>query len=247
MIPVYRQEYTLTDNLTDPFGRAKPSALLSFVQDAAGKHCVLLGAGWNALQEKNLFWAVTRHRVDISRLPLLGETITVETWPMPTSRVAYPRAVVAYDREGNTLLRVISLWVLMDTDNRSMVLPAKSGVPVEGILRGCEPDIPRALPFRETENRELRRVVYSELDRNHHMNNTRYLDWALDLLPGSYHEAHPVREITVCYLSEATESQPVQLDWSLSEDGILFVNGLREEISASEQQGRIFAVRMCFD
>lgn len=246
MTTFFRQEYTLTDNLTDPFGRAKPSAILSFVQDAAGKHCVSLGADWQTLQEKNLFWAVTRHRVEISRLPLLGETFTLETWPMPTSRVAYPRSVVAYDREGNILFRVISLWVLMDTVSRSMVLPGKSGVPVDGLLRGGELEIPRALPLEEGENRRSRQVVYSELDRNRHMNNTRYLDWALDLLPSSYHDTHSVKDITVCYLSEATEGQAVQLDWALSEDGILTVNGLREETSVSGKQDRIFAVRMCF-
>lgn len=243
---VYRQQYTLTDNLVDPFGQAKPSALFSFVQDAAGQHCLSLDADWETLQKKNLFWAVTRHRMEITRLPRLGETILLETWPMPTSRVAYPRAVAAYDAEGNLLFKVISLWVLMDTVSRAMVLPGKSGVPVEGILRGGELDVPRGLPMEVGKNLSCRVVQYSELDRNCHMNNTRYLDWALDLLPGSFHEDHTAREITVCYLSEATEGQALTLDWTLSEDGILTVNGLREETSVSGKQDRIFAVRIGF-
>jgi len=246
MTSVFRKEYTLTDNLTDPFGRAKPSTLLSFVQDAAGEHCLLLGADWQTLQEKNLFWAVTRYRVEISRLPRLGETVTLETWPMPTSRVAYPRAAVCYDQEGTILFRVISLWVLMDTLNRSMVLPGKSGVPVDGILRGGELDLPRALPLETGENRLSRQVMFSELDRNCHMNNTRYLDWAMDLLPSSYHREHTLQSFTVSYLSEATENMSVQLDWTLTEEGLFTMNGLREETSVSCKQDRIFGVQMRF-
>ena len=83
---------------TDCFGRAKPSALLYFIQQAAGEHCRLLGVDATFLADKNLFWAVSRTRVEITRLPTDGERITVKTWPMPTSRVAYPR-IISYIKD----------------------------------------------------------------------------------------------------------------------------------------------------
>ena len=61
---------------------------------------------------------------------------------MPTTRTAYPRSTIAYDADGKECFRAISLWVLMDTQNRSMVLPGKSGVDVAGLLRGCELAVP---------------------------------------------------------------------------------------------------------
>ena len=108
---IYSQKFTLTDMDVDCFGKLKLSTLLFFAQEVAGKHCIQLGADYETLSKKNLFWAVTRHRVQITRLPVRGETITVETWPMPTTRVAYPRSMVAYDAEGKELFRSISLWV----------------------------------------------------------------------------------------------------------------------------------------
>ena len=72
-------------------------------------------------------WAVTRHRVQITRLPKSGETIRVETWAMPTTRVAYPRSVVAYDEKGQELFRSITLWVLMNMDTRAMIQPGQTG------------------------------------------------------------------------------------------------------------------------
>ena len=115
MEPIYKQEFHITDAAVDCFGRLKPSMLLFYVQEVAGIHATSLGAGYDALMAKNLFWAILRTKVQISRLPHSGETIRVETWPMPTSRVAYPRSVVAYDEQGQEVFRSISLWCLMDT------------------------------------------------------------------------------------------------------------------------------------
>ena len=246
MQPIHRQEFEITASHTDCFRRAKPSSLLFFVQEAAGKHCITLGADWVTLNKKHLFWAVTRHRVQITRLPIEGETITVETWPMPTTRVAYPRSVVAYDAQGKEVFRAISLWVLMDTESRAMVLPGKSGVTVDGTLTGTELATPHSILPAVLENAAMRTVGYTELDLNGHMNNTRYMDWVDDLLPSAYHKAHPVREFTVCYLSEAREGEAVRLDWQLLDGPCLQVDAHRQQTSVAAGKDRIFAAQILF-
>ena len=213
MEPIYRQKFYVSDACVDCFGRLKPSMLLFYAQEVAGQHCNELTLDWNTLAQKRLFWAVIRHRVQITRLPHTGETITVETWPMPTTRVAYPRAMAAYDDQGNELFRSISLWVLMDLDSRAMILPGKSGVAVSGILRGTELAVPSSILPKVLENSQKRTVTYSQLDRNGHMNNTRYLDWIDDLLPSAFHQGHSAKEFTVCYLNEAKEGQQIDLTW----------------------------------
>ena len=121
MEPLYAQHFEINDNLVDRYGRLMPSKILFFAQEVAGQHCNLLSVDYDTLAQKRMFWAVIRHRVQVTRLPQRGETIRVETWPMPTTRVAYPRSVVAYDEAGKECFRSISLWVLMDLDTRSMI------------------------------------------------------------------------------------------------------------------------------
>ena len=239
MEPIYKKTFQMEDMHIDCFGRAKPSALSYFVQEAAGDHCRLLGVDNSFLEDKNLFWAVSRTRLEITRLPLLGERITVETWPMPTSRVAYPRAVAAYDADGRELFRAVSLWVLMDRNSRNLVLPGKSGVPVEGILTGCELDTPHAIGTAPLEETTAFRVGFSLLDQNGHMNNTRYLDWLTDLLPSAFHREHPLRECVICYLNEAREGEEITLRYGLTEDAVLTVDARRGE-------GRIFSAQLFF-
>ena len=243
MEPIYTQYFTITDNTVDRYGRLKPSMILYFVQEVAGKHFDLIAMDYDQLAERGMIWAIIRQRVQISRIPTRGETIRVETWPMPNTRAAFPRSVIAYDAENQEVFRSISLWVLMDVKTRAMVLPAKSGLSVPGTVRGNELAPPSALPSKVMANHRSRSVCFTDLDRNGHMNNTRYMDWIDDLLPSAFHENHIVKEFTVCYLSETREGQNLDLHWDFVEEGCLQVDAHRETDGKDE---RVFAARIVF-
>jgi len=244
MEPIYEMQFTLSHIHTDCFGYAKPSVLLYMAQEAAGAPCTFLNVDREHLSGKQLFWAVTRTRVQVTRLPRLGETVTVRTWPMPTTRVAYPRSVVAYDADGNELFRSISLWVLMDEQTRAMVLPGKSGIMVDGTLTGLELAVPHAIAARPMQKNCRQQVCYSLLDQNGHMNNTRYMDWLDDLLPSAFHKAHQVQEFTLCYMNEAREGDGIDLQYELSDGPVLTVDAQRQTDAGTD---RIFSAQVAFD
>ena len=243
MEPIYEKTYLLTDMHTDAFGRAKPSALLSFAQDIAGEHAALLSDSWDELQKKHMFWAVSRHNLEIFQTPKIGQHLLLRTWPMVTTRSAYPRAVEGYGEDGTLLFRMVSLWVLMDTEKRSLVLPGRGGLTINGCNRGCEGQIPGSLPPGTFENTTCRTVTFSELDRNRHMNNTRYLEWISDLLPLSFHETHYLSSCKVCYLQEALPEQVLSLSWKMDENGLFSLDGYLAE---STPEKRIFAAQIQF-
>lgn len=246
MEPLHIKEFQISPVSLDRYGRLKISQMLGYLQDVAGEHSALLGTDQNALMDKNLFWAVIRHRVQITRLPGSGEKLRLETWPMPTTRTAYPRSTIAYDEKGNECFRSISLWILMDANTRAMVLPGKSGVEVSGLLRGCELQAPSSLIPKEMGNSQTRTVRYTDLDINGHMNNCRYPDWVLDLLPAAFHGQHEARELTLCYMSEVWENEEVALHWDLSEDGVLTVEAVRNGDQMPTAHSRVFSARVEF-
>ena len=244
MEPIYQKEFEIDDSRVDCFGAMKPSQILYVAQEMGGEHSALMSLDYDTLAKRRLFWAVTRHRVQITRMPRRGETIRVETWPMPTTRVAYPRSVVAYDADGRECFRAISLWVLMDLDTRNMILPGKSGITVTGTVRGTELAIPNGLIPRQLASDTDRSVCFTDLDRNGHMNNTRYLDWIEDLFPSSFHREHSLKEFTVCYLAEARESQRLTMHYGVPEEGCIQVDAERRE---GEESYRVFAARLLFE
>lgn len=245
MEPIYSQTFTVTENCTDRYGRLKTSQLLYYVQEVAGQHVALITVDAETLAGKGMFWAVVRQKLQIQRLPLLGETITLETWPMPATRVAYPRSVIAYDARGQEIFRSISVWVLMDSRTRAMILPGKSGLVVPGTIRGNELSVPGSLSHQVLTHSRQRRVCFTDLDRNGHMNNTRYLDWVDDLLPSPFHESHTPAEITLVYLTEAREGQELRLSWDISGENCLQVEAHREK-EGTEDRERVFSARILY-
>ena len=243
MEPVHITHFHIDDLTVDRFGRLKPSAMLFFAQEAAGQHCISLGADYETLAQRRLFWAIIRQRLTVTRLPRRGETLRIETWPMPTTRVAYPRCVVAYDEAGQECFRSMSLWVLMDMDTRAMVLPGRSGVTVEGILRGIEPATPIALTPAHPTDRRMRTVCFTDLDRNGHMNNTRYMDWVADLYPSAFHGERQLREMSLCYFAESLEGDALALCRESIDPVTEQVDIHREKEGKDE---RIFSARLTY-
>ena len=93
-------------------------------------------------------------------------------------------------------------------------------------------------------NGRSRDVCFTDLDRNGHMNNTKYMDWIDDLLPSAFHEEHPVKEFTVCYHSEAREGQNLALSWDFLDDGCLRVDAHRK---GEQRDELVFSAKMLFD
>lgn len=244
MEPIFKQEWTVNDSETDCFGCLLPSMALRLIQGVSAGHSDALGTDYDTLAEKGMFWAVIRHRVKIFRLPHAGEKITLETWPLPTTRVAFPRATVAYDEQGQVLFQSMALWILMDLESRAMILPKKSGIVLAGTLRGTELPAPTSLAPHPLPRSHRRQVRYTDLDRNRHMNNARYLDWIDDLLDSRFHESHAPVDMTLCYLNEAREGQELELTWDVQDSGLLV--DIHREREAGDFD-RIFAAHIVFD
>ena len=236
---VLTQTVTVTLEDTDSAGKLKLSALLHYVQEVSGQHSAKLGFDWDTLAQKGLFWAVLRHRVEITRLPKSGEQLQLRTWPMPTTRTAYPRAVQALDGQGNPLFRVVSLWVLMDQQSRAMILPGKSGVEVPGLLLGCESAAPGSLGPVQAQDTAMWQVSREDLDVNGHVNNAKYLDRVFPELTTD------PKALTVCYLSEVRLGQDIRLDY-LRQADFWAVDGCRKRTDVPEKTERVFAAKLEF-
>lgn len=244
MEPVFTQNYEIRDNMVDCRGFLKPSQILFIAQDMGGRHCKELTLSYEDMAAKGFFWAVSRHRVQITRLPKSGEILKVETWAMPATAAAFPRSVVAYDEAGKECFRAITLWVIMTLDTRKMITPGKSGILVPSTLRGLELANPKGLVPRDMVNSSRRRVCFTDIDRNGHMNNTRYLDWVDDLFPSSFHYEHRMKELLVCYLSESREGQTLDMHYDVTDPDCIQVDAYRKE---GEEDHRVFSARILFE
>ena len=68
------------------------------------------------------------------------------------------------------------------------------------------------------------RVAYSDIDVNQHVNNARYIAWAMDAIPEVVVNDRPVSEVSINFIKEAVPGEVVDL-YHAEAEGVHFVEG----------------------
>ena len=227
----YRMTVTFTSEDTDPLGRVDGRAVLRRFQDAAGDHFDALDLGRDTAVTHGCFWAAVRTAVEIYRTPPVGRALTLETWPNRPSHGLFPRHYLLTDAGGGTLLRGVSVWVLMDLESRTLSRD-RDWVPPAGLSRPGELSVPRRLRFPESPAQtRLRTVTADEADVNGHLNNAEYLRWGEDLADAAFASARRLRRFEIEYKKELPLGAAAEMAY-LTEGGSLFVRGRIDENDA---------------
>lgn len=243
MKPIWSEQSTVRSYDVGSDGLLKPQTLFQFFQEAASNHATELGAGYDFLQEQGVFWALSRVKIEIARLPVWRDEITLTTWPKGVDKIFAVRDFRMTDREGGVLVRGTSYWLLVDIEK---MRPRR----VDGLAR--------SLPLNENEHalqeslgkiavpdglevRYERKVMASDLDVNNHVNNTEYIRWITDALARNEGTIQTIRNLQVNYLEEARLGEVMVFYVGRdSEDGaVAFVEGVNRETSAKVVQARV--------
>ncbi len=195
-----------------PHGRAAIQALCNYFQEAAGNHAEELGFSRDAMLAHGTAWVLMRLRIAVDRYPEWQHTVTVETWPSGVESGLYAtREFVLFDADGDRLARGTSAWAVIDVERRR---PTR----IPGVLQDLDtPDRPRPLDFADRRVPGLDRVDqerrfdvrFSDLDLNQHVNNVRYVEWALEAAPESVLLHQQPTDIDIQFRAETTFGQAV--------------------------------------
>ena len=206
----------------DMLRRMRLDALFIAMQEGGERHAQSLGCGYDALINQGLFFVLARIHVRTQRAPRSGERVIHTTWPGAVNRFFFPRYHTFTLEDGTPLAQAAGLWVLLDTQNRRIVSPAKASLSFPDNSDIPEPvELPLRLPAQsESVEAFTRTPVYSEFDVNGHVNNTRYIAWLCDALGTGALSGHYVGDLTAGYEKEIRGEDPLTL--SLSRDGNAF-------------------------
>lgn len=168
--------------------------IVDYFQDCSTFQSEALGVGLDMMEERKKAWILAYWQIEVNRFPIMGEAVTVETWPYGFSGFMGERNFRMLDEQGETLACANSIWVFMDME--------------KGKIAKIDEDIQKAyvleeaLPMKqagrkvnrpkESVKREPFMVMKSHLDTNHHVNNGQYILMAQEYLPEDF-KLHRVR------------------------------------------------------
>lgn len=236
----YEETITLRTCDCDFCGRWRLSAILESMQEAAGAHSALLGCGRDDLLKNHTVWVLSRCELHMNRYPAIGEKITLRTFPMPVRRYFFPRYFVFTDQHGEAVGSAGSLWLLLDTRTRHMLPP---GDVARLIPDNTDLSVPMNLPatvgaLQGDEFVSEYHPVYSDLDVNGHVNNTKYADWLCNALGISLMRSWEPETVILNYNSEILPEHTVLIHRILQDQDFRLAAYVGEK-AAFEVGGRL--------
>ena len=180
---------------------------------------------------KQYGWVVAKQTMKLEEPIRVDDTIEISTAVDKGTMVTFPRNY--YIRKEDKLVGTISaIWTLIDIEKRNIVAPRRVGLIVPDIK--CE--LPLDTPKTVKEDMELelvsqRKVMYSDLDVNQHMNNARYLEWACDLIDIDLYRDHYIKEVSINYKKEIKPASIVNLFLGRNTDKFIIKGVVEEEVA----------------
>jgi acyl-ACP thioesterase len=201
-----KYEYEVNSYLTDLKSQLSLPALFYLLQESAFIHAETHNFGWATLSENNLFWALSRIKVQIDDYPLWKDTVFVETWSKGPDNIMAYRDFEVYSSNSKKILAATSAWLILNMETRKpqRITPMKDKFPAPYDRRALDIRLEK-LPQHKVRPSDyiVYTVPYSAIDINGHVNNTLYIQWVIDNFPVDYIINHNVYDIEINYLHEA--------------------------------------------
>lgn len=224
MQKTYRKTYQITTNMLDCHDCLKMSTLLDVAQEVAGDHADELGCGFETMIKQDLIWVIVRNYVEIIKKPINFKEIEVVTYPLKPRFVEFNRETEFY-HNGELFAVSRSTWMVINIKDFSVKAP--------DFFKDFDDDLGyfkrriRKLPVvdkSQLQKVKEAEVLYSMLDHNGHMNNTKYVDFYLDIFRPEF----SVKTLQIEYIKQSFLDDKLSL-YIRENEGKRYLSGYKDD------------------
>lgn len=214
------------------------STVLKYMEEIADKHCSEQGFSYDRLLNDGVVFLLTSVQIKIHRAPKLRENLELTTWQRCVKGVQFIRDTQFVDREKKCVIEATGGWVLADPVAHKIKRPSDyfdvvQSQPERELFGNGRVKISTDAPKEKV---GVRRVVFSDVDYNNHLNNTRYADIVCDFIPKLGVEKQIV-EMDLVFAGEAYLGEDIEIFLSNPEEKIYMIFG-------THSRGRCFEARV---
>jgi medium-chain acyl-[acyl-carrier-protein] hydrolase len=210
---IFTKEYEIHYYEIDVKKRLLMTSLIDFLGDIATDHSEKLGLGMDYLRESNVAWVLYKWDIDMYEYPIYGDKITIKTIPYAFKRFYGYRRFEVFNEVGELIGKAESQWIVINTEKkRPLRVPEHIGATYGVQGEGDEPfafsDINK--PSSISSEKEFK-VRYTDIDTNMHVNNAKYVAWAIEGVPLEVVLNKALRCIRVTYSKETKYGDTVKV------------------------------------
>ncbi len=194
---MYEQVRRIEYSNLSPEKSVSVSEILRFLQDIAVAHTTACGYSLQLLSEMKRAWILLSTHIKFKKSIKFPSDIKIKTWTYDFARAFGPRAFVITDYEtGEEYASASAMWTFVDTETGRLKEIPKDILECFGT--GITPEVEY---IRRSANHEAKnhyadyRVLKRDLDSNFHVNNVKYVEYAMEAIE----ESTLVKEIEIYY------------------------------------------------
>ena len=202
----------------------KISSIINYFCDIGSKQSEELGVGIDYLTERRLAYVFYRYDIKVNRYPKYGEKIKVVTMAKSFKKFYASRAYEIYDENNEKIVEGEGIFLLINIDRRREVRIQEHQYIAYGVdIESC-PDIKVTKLEKLTKemNKNNFKVRYGDIDSNMHVNNVKYVEWAVESLPLEIVSNYELKELSVVFEKECRYGAEVSASYEIreNEDGV---------------------------
>ena len=199
----YTEKYKTMWHDTDASRKVRPSELLVYMQETANRQFVSAGRDLDGERDSDgVGFILSKIALDFHKPIFAYEDIEVETFTCDSRGFSFNRGFRIL-KDGEEVARAASIWALVDVREGKLLKVSDFTVGFENepspeTLSPMRIKMPSAESFVSVGRRN---IVYSDIDYNMHMNNTRYPNMLCDFMELA--DTERISGMTLSYLHEA--------------------------------------------
>lgn len=202
------------------------NSIINYFQDCSNFHSEEVNLGLDTLEQRNRAWMLSSWQICVCRRPVMGELVTVSTWPYQFKGFYGYRNFTMTGADSEMIAYANSIWIFLDPSVGTPVRVELADVNGYGMEEKLEMDYaPRKIKVPDggdwLEPFQIRR---SHLDVYHHVNNGQYIQLAQEYMPKDFE----IRQMRSEYKMQAVLDS-VMVPMVHEEDGVYTVVLCNEE------------------
>lgn len=211
----------------------KMSSIINYFCDIGSKQSEELGVGIDYLTEKRLAWVFYKYDIKVNRYPMYGEKIKVVTMAKSFKKFYASRGYEIYDENNEKIVEGEGIFLLINIDKRRAVrIPEDQYIAYGVDVENCQDiKLTKLEKLTEEMHNSSFKVRYGDIDSNMHVNNVKYVEWAVESLPLDIVLNYELKEITVIFEKECKYGAEIKTSCQVREtdDGLVILHKISDK------------------
>lgn len=194
--------------------KCKLSSIVNFLCDIGNDQAESVGDTIESLTERNCAWVFYKYDIRMKEYPKYRDVIKIETTPVGFNKFYAFRSYKITNSNGDVIGEAIALFFLIDIAKRRPKRISKEQLKAYDSeeIENVSIEMDKIRDLEGVDSKKSFNIRYSDIDSNGHVNNVKYIEWAIESVPLEIIKEYTLKRVKVVFEKEAKYGHNVTVE-----------------------------------